>query len=203
MNQTRFHAYNTCVRTDGALDNSRNAHDRRPEHENTNGGFSPVWEAYYPKISLFVRPYFRTDPDREDAVQEILWRVYESGRRNGGAMLSASWIYRVARNYCIDCLRKRARRERLDVLWRGGEEWRRPVAEPERELLAREAGAALRAAVEALDPADQQLCFLYHFEEMSVRDLHRALGLPAGTVKSRLHSIRKKLKSILEAAYER
>jgi RNA polymerase sigma-70 factor (ECF subfamily) len=191
------------VRTDGALDHSGNADDRQPENENTNGDFSPVWLAYYPKISLFVRPYFRVVADREDAVQEILWRVYSSGKWSGGAASSASWIYRVARNYCIDCLRKRARRERLDVLWRGGEEWRRPVAEPERELLAREAGEALRAAVESLDPADQQLCFLYHFEDMSVRDLHRALGLPVGTVKSRLHSIRKKLKSILEPVYER
>jgi RNA polymerase sigma factor (sigma-70 family) len=172
-----------------------------PPDAGYNLDFTSVWHEYYPKLVIFVRSFFSSDMDGEDAVQEILLRVFRSRRQYQRRFSPGTWIYRIARNYCIDCLRKRSRREQIDTLFRNSGEWPATSADPESEFLATAARNEMRAAVNSLPPDDQQLCFLYHYEEMSVREMHRALGLPVGTIKSRLYHIRRKLRTVMEAAY--
>jgi RNA polymerase sigma-70 factor (ECF subfamily) len=184
-----------------ATEDNRRHNDGPPPDTGYNLDFTSVWHEYYPKLVLFVGSFFRSDMDREDAVQEILFRVFRSRRQYQRRFSPGTWIYRIARNYCIDCLRKRSRRDQIDTLFRNGDDWSSPIADPESEFLAAEARNEMRAAVNSLEPDDQQLCFLYHYEEMSVREMHLALDIPVGTIKSRLHYIRKKLRMVMEAAY--
>jgi RNA polymerase sigma factor (sigma-70 family) len=69
--------------------------------------FRKIWKEYYPRITVFLRNFGLHEP--EDAVQETLLKVYRNYRSfRAGASLSA-WIYAVARNQAIDCLRKQKR----------------------------------------------------------------------------------------------
>ncbi len=59
-----------------------------------------IWNEYYPKLYVFVRPYFRHSPeDREDAVQEILLKVLRNLDRYDSNYSLSTWIYRIARNH--------------------------------------------------------------------------------------------------------
>ena len=56
----------------------------------------------------------------------------------------------------------------------------------------------LEAALSALDQASREVIVLYYYEEMSVREVAKTLGLLEGTVKSRLYFARRKMKKILQ-----
>ena len=61
----------------------------------------------------------------------------------------------------------------------------------------------LEAALSALDQASREVIVLYYYEEMSVREVAKTLGLLEGTVKSRLYFARRKMKKILQEGVRR
>ena len=56
----------------------------------------------------------------------------------------------------------------------------------------------IEEALSALDQASREVIVLYYYEEMSVREVAKTLGIFEGTVKSRLYFARRKLKKILQ-----
>ena len=58
--------------------------------------------------------------------------------------------------------------------------------------------ALIEAALSALDQASREVIVLYYYEEMSVKEVAKTLGILEGTVKSRLYFARRKLKKILQ-----
>lgn len=73
--------------------------------------FERLWRQYYRRLWLFVRSYARMNSEEaEDAVQEIMWRIYRALPGLDRTRPSAPWVFRIARNYCIDRMRSRALR---------------------------------------------------------------------------------------------
>lgn len=144
-------------------------------------------------------------PDRaQDLAQEAFLRLlrasgsYGSYREQGHL---AAFLYRIATNL----VRSEARRERR---WRVlVPELRRPAIEPAapagpQRLLQRELQGRLAEAVARLPLALRAPLVLYEIEEWSQRDIARALGCPEGTVKSRLHRARSRLREELAAYWD-
>ena len=100
------------------------------------------------------------------------------------------WAYRIVTRRCRDWQRRRVQQRR-----------RPPVAEADAGDGGRPAETRLvRDAVDAL-PADQRtVVWLRYRGELSVAEIGHVLGIPAGTVKSRLHHAREQLKQTLERA---
>ncbi len=129
----------------------------------------------------------------EDAVQEAACLAWA---RRGGLRDRASvdgWFTRILVNVCRDELRRQARRPRLVALdpelddppSRGG-----GVGAPESDL-----GAAIRR----LNPDEQVLVALRFGQERTVPEIAVLLGVPEGTVKSRLHACLRHLRAALDA----
>lgn len=137
----------------------------------------------------------------QDLAQEAFLRLYRSaaGYRERGHL--TAFLYRIATNL----VRSEARRERR---WRLlAPELARPAREPEppagpRRLLQRELQDRLAAAVAALPLALRAPLVLYEIEDWSQRDIARALGCREGTVKSRLHRARARLREELAAYWD-
>jgi RNA polymerase sigma-70 factor (ECF subfamily) len=109
------------------------------------------------------------------------------------------WLFAIATRQAIDALRRCSRQRLVSVEGfrdDDGEEGGDPLAEmataPPLSVGARmdaeETNAMVRTAVDGLSPAHRHVVTLVYYEGAKYRDVARILGIPLGTVKSRLHA---------------
>lgn len=133
--------------------------------------------------------------DAADAVQDAFVRAWAAlgGLRPGSQF--GPWFRTILRNLCLDRLRAPRRRDvSLDAV--GGrsladERWAQSAAE-RHELSAR-----VRAALARLAPEHREVLVLKEMEGLGYAEIAAALGIPEGTVASRLYHARAALKKIL------
>lgn len=128
--------------------------------------------------------------EAKDVVQDTWASALRGLRRLDDPARFAGWIYAIATRRCADSIRSAARRRKLAAAADPGEPGDvRSDADNALDL----AGAITRL------PADQRaMVSLFYGEDLSVEEIAAALRVPEGTVKSRLHAARKRLKHILE-----
>ena len=126
--------------------------------------------------------------DREDAVQECICKAWErcSSLRDPGAF--RSWVTRILINECYNILRRDRRLVYPEEL--------PDIPAGERDDLP------LREALEKLDSIFRLPIVLYYLEGFSVKEIAAMLELPEGTVKSRLHTGRNRLRMELDEEEE-
>lgn len=125
----------------------------------------------------------RTLGDREeaaDAVQDALLSAYRSAATYRGEAKVTTWLHRVVVNACLDRVRRRKARPSVP-LPEGGEE---PASRRD-ELGERETAMEVEQALAALPDDQRAAIVLVDLQGMPVDEAARALGVPAGTVKSR------------------
>jgi RNA polymerase sigma-70 factor (ECF subfamily) len=133
--------------------------------------------------------------DAEDLTQEVFIRVfrhlehYEDGTFEG-------WLYRITKNLFLDQVRRR-RATRLEPLtdlhlWF-------PHAGPEHELERRSLDPDIRDALTSLPPAHCATVVLHDIDGLTYEEIGVLLGVPQGTVASRLHRARRQLRTALAA----
>jgi RNA polymerase sigma-70 factor (ECF subfamily) len=144
--------------------------------------------------------------EREDAVQDILLKSFESIGRYNPEYAFSTWLYTLANRYCTDVFRKFRFRKTLCFSDSGFEQSldppdsRRPGPEQEHEANRRKAEIA--RAIGQLSPADRQLVVLRYFEELKISDIGKIMGYPEGTVKFRIYEIKKVLRGVLGEVHE-
>lgn len=142
--------------------------------------------------------------DAEDATQDTflkLWRALPEYRGTTAALYS--YVLRICRNSALDVLRRR-RRTPLPLTYtdEDGEETEIDIPDtsptPDEDYVRRAEAAEVRAAVDALPPDMRRMIYLRHMANADYAEIAELLGIPEGTVKSRLHRARKKLCEILK-----
>jgi RNA polymerase sigma-70 factor (ECF subfamily) len=152
---------------------------------------------------------FLQDRDEADsATQDVFLKAYQALKREDAKELDdpARWVTRIAVNTCLDRLRSRKWQ-----FWR-----KRPSSEDEKTILAMaaskspeaedryfagEIGTRLAAALEKLSPRQRSVFTLRHFEEMSLEEIGKLLGLDVGTVKAHMFRAVAKLREDLRDLY--
>lgn len=134
--------------------------------------------------------------DAEDVAQEAILRAYRSFHRLRDRERFRGWLVRIAWRLAVDRLRAAVRRERRELVWAD------PAPEPTVEDLA--ASGEFRKHLErAMDELPEKLrlvLILAAIEGHELREVAALLGLPEGTVKSRLFLARKQLAEKLQWA---
>jgi len=115
------------------------------------------------------------------------------------------WLLRVVGNEARNRRRARGRREgmlaRAVAAFRGGSP-RRDAVPPERLVVAGETRTELHEALATLDDGERQVIVCRYLLELSEAETAAALGIPAGTVKSRLHRGLRRLRDRLGPSME-
>lgn len=170
--------------------------------------FDEIVERYQHKIYGYVKRLVGNETDAEDITQEVFLKALSSLRTFREESSLQTWLFRIATNLCRDVHRRRQREKGWLPLWRypdgeecSGEE--SPIEipdyrnDPERLLLREELSELLTQAIDRLPIAMREVLVLHDMESMSYEEIAHALGIPLGTVKSRLFHARSRLRDAL------
>jgi RNA polymerase sigma-70 factor (ECF subfamily) len=159
----------------------------------------------YKEIVYAVAYRFARDPDLAlDLAQNVFIRAYRGIGSFKGKSSFSTWLYRIAVNTCIDYTRRRARSVEPFTVpeevadYAGGEVLESsPIARPDGAALTSELGEQIQKAVDSLPSYHKAVFVLYEIEGLSYKEIAEAVGCSIGTVMSRLHYARKKLRTML------
>ena len=162
---------------------------------NLEKAFELIMQRYESKVYRLCLALLRDHAQAQDAAQESLVRLWRAlARYNDRAALS-TWIYAIARNWCLTCLSSRQRTVSLHETPVQAEV--DAMAAPDVQG-ALEQGQVIRQMVEELPEMSRRIVTLFYFEEQSVALVAEALGLPQGTIKTHLFRARAALLARLQ-----
>lgn len=138
-----------------------------------------LYDRYKSRIFAFCLTIVGNREDAEDATHDAFRYVFAKLGTYAARGKFAPYLFRVARSFCVDLLRRRARQASLP------EEF--DVAELPEERFETDEKDGLRSALEALPELYREVVLLRVTNGLSVEEVSRIVGVPEGTVKSRLH----------------
>jgi RNA polymerase sigma-70 factor (ECF subfamily) len=129
--------------------------------------------------------------DARDATQDAFLSCFRHLSTFRGDSAFGTWLHRIAVNACYDALRRRRETLSLDD---------RPTEPAQRDHADQTASAIdIQRALLAVPPDFRVVVVMHEIQDMPIEDVAAILGLPAGTVKSRLHRGRVALGRALSA----
>ena len=127
----------------------------------------------------------------EDLVQETYLRLWKYRREYKPTAKLSTFLFLMARQVRIDALRRQARRENREEKWIGEQ----PTSEGPKAFGVRE---DVRWALAKLSEPLRDVIELGVFQDLPYAEVAEILGIPVGTVKSRMHNALKELKEIFD-----
>lgn len=172
---------------------------------NGNQDLFAVLVARYEKpIFNYVYGMVRHRQDAEDLTQEAFVKAFFALKTYKDAFEFSTWMYRIARNVCLDYFRKQKIRSFFSLNTPVGEEKEDEVEDflpgdkdPEEGVLEGETLEQVLQAVGKLPWKFREVIVLRYIEELPYEEIAQVLGVPIGTVKTYLHRAKEKLKEIL------
>jgi RNA polymerase sigma factor (sigma-70 family) len=146
--------------------------------------FRVLFDFFAPRVRAFVAKRSADSSVVEDVVQETFVNIWRKAHLYDPAKASAAtWVYTVARNARIDLVRK-MNRPALDM--NDPALVADPVDTPHQLMSQAEESARLERALAGLPAEQREVLRLAFFADMPHAEVAKALGLPLGTVKSRI-----------------
>lgn len=131
----------------------------------------------------------------EDIAQEAMLAAVEAIDRFDRRRPIGPWLHRIAGNRALDWLRARSRRPEVSMAEPGSG----TASETAAELCGSEQlSDGLLRALASLEPQERALIVLHHLAGFRAIEIGRALNLPSGTVRSRIHRALEHLRAALE-----
>lgn len=166
------------------------------------GAFAELVRLYQRRAYCAAYSFAGNREDARELAQDAFARAYRAMPRFHPGMPFYPWFYRVLRNICLNHLKRKRRRNEtsLDELVENGFEPEDARCAGDEDLSRDELREQIRAAMSRLNPEHREILRLRHFLELSYGEIAQYLGIPEGTVMSRLHGARKSLRRVLDAA---
>lgn len=135
--------------------------------------------------------------DARDLSQEAFVKAYRARARFEAGRPFYPWLYRILRNHCLNFVQRTRRNLSIDA-----EDFHREIACPRPtaldELESEERKRIVRAAIARLSEDHREIIVLKTFKELSYKEIAGVLGIPIGTVMSRLFYARQALRVLIE-----
>jgi len=164
--------------------------------------FEPLVEKYRQRVWRLAHQVLHDREEAWDVAQEAFVRAFHSLPSFRGQSAFYTWLFRITVNVATDRHRQRGAQARAFGPERvTEEEWARttpdPGGDPEQQAARKEQRERIRHALDALPPKARTIIMLSDVEGLSYREIAEVLNCPIGTVMSRLHNARKRLKGLL------
>ena len=157
---------------------------------------------YQPHLYRFGLRMCGNEEDAGDVAQESLISMARSLRNFRGESSVSSWLYTIARSFCIKKRRRGkfapAREESLDAPGMdAAQRLADPAPSPEQTATNWELQRALTRAIDRLEPAQREVLVLRDVEGLSAPEVAKVVGISVDAVKSRLHRARVAIREAL------
>ncbi len=163
------------------------------------GAFDALVHRYEKELYGYLRRYLNDAALAEDVFQNTFLKVFEKLDQYEAGRPVRPWLYTIATHQAVDALRRVNRRGAVSLDRKGSagaEADQSSLADllvsrdqsPQDALSLEEQRQALRQAVEGLPELYREVLLLAYYQEMKYKDIAEVLGVPVGTVKSRLHA---------------
>ncbi len=156
--------------------------------------------------------------EAEEVVQDTFLKIHQSLDSFRSESTFAAWLFRISHNICVDILRNRAKKRQIKIVpfvSRSGYEdgnGELPESgiqdmpadvtlEPAQRLDLKEESEVLEHSLRRLPEAQRAVLVLHDLEGFAYHEIAEIIGASIGTVRSRLHYGRIKLKELLDAYY--
>jgi len=164
--------------------------------------FEPLVEKYRQRVWRLAFQVLRDREEAWDCAQDAFVRAFQSLASFRGQSAFYSWLFRIAMNVATDRLRARSAQARaFGNQPVPAEEWERTAPDhgerPDQAALGAERRLRISRALDTLPPNARTIIMLSDVEGLSYREIASVLNCPIGTVMSRLHNARKRLRSAL------
>ncbi len=162
--------------------------------------FEMLYNEYYDKLYFFVLKNVGKREAAEDITQETFLQSMEGIKRLEKPENYSTWLHSIAYHKCTDLFRAESRTAYFDT----DEEKEQamesvalnePIMLPEDYAVNKESSRQLKRIIDELKPDMRSAVILYYYDNMSVSDVARALGVSDNAAKQKLFQARKKMKS--------
>ena len=156
--------------------------------------FDLLYERYRGKLYNYILRLIQDPALAADVYQDTFVRVFQRAAHYDARHRVSTWIFTIAHNLCVDCLRTRKPQVPIDQV----AEVLPAEGDAAVELECREQTDRALRALGTLPPEQRAAVLLRVVHGYSQQEAAQIAGVPEGTIKSRLHYAQEKLRQILE-----
>ena len=168
--------------------------------------FAELVDAWKQPVLNFVTRTLRDPDEAEDVAQSVFVQIYRARDRYEPSARFAAWLFTIARNCCLNELRRRSRHrtESLDAPALDPDNDSAPqfadprIRTPDELALVDELELKVEAAVADLPETQRTALLLFQREELPYEDIAKILGVSLSATKSLIHRARETLKQLLK-----
>ena len=164
--------------------------------------FSVLVNRYKDLVFSLSLKMLKNREEAEEISQDAFIKVYKSLHKFKGDSKFSTWIYKVVYNSCLDRLKQYKKNYALVPIDEFNENQVKTLDNAFDALVSQDRKNAIQACLNKLPSEDSFLLTLYYFEEQSLEEISKIVGLTGNNVKVKLFRSRKKLATILKQQLE-
>jgi RNA polymerase sigma-70 factor (ECF subfamily) len=163
--------------------------------EGRSTAFDELVNRYYKQIYRFLVRFTGRPHMAEDLIQDVFMKVSKSAETFDQTRKLRPWLYSIAANRARDALRSVGRADKQIVIHKTDGDMEVSLAHllpvtsvaPDEEIIAKETTQKVQLALADLPEQLREILVLAYYDQLPYKDISDMLGIPLGTVKSRLH----------------
>lgn len=165
--------------------------------------FTDIYNLQYNHIYYIALQHARHVEEAQDIAQEVFIEIYKSLHQLKEVTHFNAWVNKVTYSYFIKTVRSKSSKSRVHL---NNDIDLEEIIEssnsgPSRTYITEEILGAVEVSFDLLSPAHKEVARMRFFDEMSIGEISDAMDVPTGTVKSRIHTVRKILQEGLQTEY--
>lgn len=175
--------------------------DVRRARRGDNNAFAALVRSMQRQVYGLCLRLLRTEAEAAEVAQETFLRAYQNLDRYDDARPFDLWVLAIARNQCLDLLRRRTKVKTEDV---EDHSHALPSSEPtlEEGAIARQERKSLEDAMATLSVDDREVLALYYVHKRTTKEIAEVMDVAPGTIMARLFRAREKLRTKMTGALE-
>ncbi len=170
--------------------------DVRKARRGDRNAFAALVRAVQRQVYGLCLRLLRSEAEAAEVAQETFLRAYQNLERYDDGRPFDLWVLTIARNLCLDLLRRRSKHQTEDVAEHA--ELPSGEASSEDKAIAKQERQSLEEAMATLSVDDREVLALYYVQKRTTKEIAQIMDVAPGTIMARLFRAREKLRTRMQ-----